>query len=125
MNEKQLTEKPCDMSASYLATNMEHESKKKQPCPLNPWTAELEKTIKKAYEFFEEASRKKKTVPQAAEWLLDNYYIIEEALPSLKKTYLFLFIKNYLLLRCRNRPACLEFIFFQQEFCLQIRDVSI
>jgi len=39
----------------------------------------LEKTIKKAYEFFEEASRKKKTVPQAAEWLLDNYYIIEEA----------------------------------------------
>lgn len=111
MNEKQLTEKPCDMSASYLATNMEHESKKKQPCPLNPWTAELEKTIKKAYEFFEEASRKKKTVPQAAEWLLDNYYIIEEAFAQFKENIPLSFYKKLPIAKVQESP-CLPRIYF-------------
>ena len=49
MNEKQLTEKPCDMS-HHIWQQIWSMNLKKQPCPLNPWTAELE-TIKKAYEF--------------------------------------------------------------------------
>ena len=45
----------------------------------------LSQSIKRAYEAFEEASREpQSSVLPAAEWILDNYYVIEQAIQQIK-----------------------------------------
>jgi cyclic beta-1,2-glucan synthetase len=53
--------------------------------PLPAQLDALEKHIQNAYEAFEEASRNaQSTILPAAEWILDNYYVIEQALAQIK-----------------------------------------
>ena len=45
----------------------------------------LEELLRAAYQYFEEADKSKLTVQHAAEWVLDNFYIIEHAIRQVRE----------------------------------------
>lgn len=74
-----------DELARDLAAGLEQPSRRNRNYPLPARLRLLEEVIQASYRHFEQASRARSAVTQAAEWLLDNFYVIEQAFNQVRE----------------------------------------
>ena len=69
-----------DQLAMRLAEKLRETKLRKDSFPILARLKKLKQFFQIAYNFFEEASKTQIAVPNAAEWLLDNFYVLEQAI---------------------------------------------
>lgn len=71
---------PIDSVASKLATGMLDSKPRRSPYTIPARLKELKQFFKSSYNYFTETTAAQVTVSNASEWLLDNFYVIEQAI---------------------------------------------
>src|SRR5215216_4133612 len=69
-----------DPLAFQLAEKLKGAKPRKDSFPILTRLKKLKQFFQTAYNFFEETSKTQIAVPNAAEWLLDNFYVLEQAI---------------------------------------------
>ncbi len=69
-----------DTFASQLAAELRDSKPRKNLFPVPARLKELKQFFQTAYSYFDQATKTQVTVSNASEWLLDNFYVIEQAL---------------------------------------------
>src|ERR1041384_8215958 len=69
-----------DTSPSQLAEALRNSKPWKTQFPIPGRLKELKQFFQSAYNYFDQASQTQVAVSNASEWLLDNFYIIEQAI---------------------------------------------
>src|SRR6185369_934426 len=69
-----------DTLASQLAEELANSKPQKTTFPIPTRLKELKQFFQSAYNFFDQAAKTQVAVSNASEWLLDNFYIIEQAM---------------------------------------------
>ncbi len=79
------TREQMDIYAQWLASNHKLSFDNKQPEQLLKRLSENEEVLEKVAELLHDAVKNKKRISPAGEWLLDNFYLIEEQIVTGKK----------------------------------------
>src|SRR5690606_30955289 len=79
------TREQMDMHAQWLASNHKLSYDNKQPEQLLKRLSENEEVLERVAELLHDAVKNKKRISPAGEWLLDNFYLIEEQIVTGKK----------------------------------------
>src|SRR6266487_441820 len=66
--------------ASQLAAELRDSKPRKNSFPIPARLKELNQFLQTAYNYFDQATKTQVAVSNASEWLLDNFYVIEQAL---------------------------------------------
>src|SRR6266498_2129976 len=69
-----------DTLASQLAETLANSKPRKTAFPIPNRLKQLKQFFQTAYNYFDQATKTQVTVSSASEWLLDNFYIIEQAI---------------------------------------------
>jgi cyclic beta-1,2-glucan synthetase len=70
--------------ASQLAEELRDSKPYKTPFPIQSRLKDLKQLFQTAYNYFDEAAKTQAAVSNASEWLLDNFYVIEQAIRVLE-----------------------------------------
>ena len=73
-----------DILASQLAEQLRASQPRKGPFPIPARLKKLKQFFQTAYNFFDQATQTQASVSNASEWLLDNFYVLEQALQVLE-----------------------------------------
>ncbi|HSG42812.1 MAG TPA: hypothetical protein VLA72_06630, partial [Anaerolineales bacterium] len=73
-----------EILAAKLAQTLKPTSQTMGGNPVQLGLRKLENPIRSAYHYFESASQDKTPIHHAAEWILDNFYIIEQAIRQIR-----------------------------------------
>ena len=93
------------LSAIGIAKSIQHTKSTVKNSVVQAWVKNLEKTIAIAYQSFEDEARKKQGTSQAAQWVLDNYYIIEQAISLFTENMPTSFFKRLPAARLNDGPS--------------------
>jgi len=74
-----------DPRATVLAERLKDARLRKGSFPIPGRLKKLKDLFQSAYNYFESTSKTAAVVPPASDWLLDNYYILEQALRLLEE----------------------------------------
>ena len=69
-----------DVLASQLAEELKASKPRKDSFPIPSRLKKLKQFFQNAYKHFDQAAKTQIAVPNAAEWLLDNFYVLEQAI---------------------------------------------
>ena len=74
-----------EILALELAQTLKPSHRAGRGMPVQSRLKKLEGLIRSAYQHFEEASKSKRAIKHAAEWVLDNFYVIEQAIRQVRE----------------------------------------